>query len=286
MRFASAVRINGALLPVLFASAKNILVLVGDNNQLAFSPSSVSAALGDNAVFTFMSKNHSVTQSSFANPCQNLPLSPGLESGFQFIADPAATMLFPQWSFNITDVVPLWFFCAQTTHCQEVGMVFSINANELGSETFAAFQARAMAAALSTSSAVSSPASSGASSTASSTALTSSTTVTPSNTDSPVVIKKMNLAGPIRKLADGEKKLSTAQQMGVIQQEIRDLTEQAAASGLGEEGSTGRPNSTNAQVLDAIRMLGGQVQALEQQLQGIGQARADEPPQYTAGPSS
>ncbi|KAJ6588963.1 hypothetical protein B0H19DRAFT_923868 [Mycena capillaripes] len=352
MRFSSAVRINSALLPFLFASAKNILVLVGDNNQLAFSPSSVAADVGDIVEFQFRSKNHSVTQSSFANPCQILTTPAGLDSGFQFV-NPAATLV-PQWSITISDVFPLWFFCAQTTHCQEVGMVFSVNANELGSETFAAFQARAMAAASSTSSAVSSPASNAVDSTgttpftASGTALTSSTT--PSSPDSPVVVKKMNLAGPItggvvgglallaglgillywtrrrrersdvavfrsevldiekepftlpvpftamngstqnqRKLADGEKQLSPAQQMGVIRQQIRDLTEQAVARGPGEsmpEDLTGQPNSANSQVLDAIRMLRGQMHALEQQFQAIGHTREDELPQYTAGPSS
>ncbi|KAJ7905791.1 hypothetical protein B0H14DRAFT_2301620, partial [Mycena olivaceomarginata] len=118
----------------------------GPRLQLAFSPTNVTAAVGDTIQFQFQSKNHSVTQSTFANPCQ-IQTSPslGIDSGFQFVA--AGSTELPQWSFTLQDIVPLWFFCAQTipaNHCQH-GMVFSLNANEEGSESTAAFQARALA---------------------------------------------------------------------------------------------------------------------------------------------
>ncbi|KAJ7047088.1 hypothetical protein C8F04DRAFT_219531 [Mycena alexandri] len=144
MRFSLAA---AALVPVMSASAANILVQVGAGGKLAFSPSNITAQVGDVIAFQFQGKNHSVTQSTFATPCaiQTAPAQ-GIDSGFQFVA-PNATEL-PQWSFTVDNATsPLWFFCAQTNpavHCA-AGMVFSVNANEASPKNFAAFQASAMA---------------------------------------------------------------------------------------------------------------------------------------------
>jgi len=143
MRFSVAV---AALAPVLSASAADILVLVGAGGQLAFSPSNVTANVGDTIAFQFQGKNHSVTQSTFANPCQ-IQTTPaqGIDSGFQFVANTSSTL--PQWSFTVDNATaPLWFFCAQTnptSHCQK-GMVFSVNANPNSAKSFAVFQQAAM----------------------------------------------------------------------------------------------------------------------------------------------
>jgi len=143
MRFSLAV---AALAPVLSASAADILVLVGAGGQLAFSPPNVTANAGDTIAFQFQGKNHSVTQSTFANPCQ-IQTTPaqGIDSGFQFVANDSATL--PQWSFTVDNATaPLWFFCAQTnptSHCQK-GMVFSVNANPNSAKSFAVFQQAAM----------------------------------------------------------------------------------------------------------------------------------------------
>ncbi|KAJ7337714.1 hypothetical protein DFH08DRAFT_1082838 [Mycena albidolilacea] len=136
MRFSLAVAV---LAPTLSAYASEILVLVGANNQLTFSPSNITAAVGDVVSFQFQSKNHSVTQSSFASPC--VPLAQGVDSGFQAVA-PNATAL-PQFSFTINNASnPLFFFSKQSAECQK-GMVFSINANPNSAKSFAAFQAAA-----------------------------------------------------------------------------------------------------------------------------------------------
>ncbi|KAJ7123539.1 Cupredoxin [Mycena epipterygia] len=142
MRFSLALV---ALVPVLSAYADNILIQVGANNLLAFSPPNITAKVGDVIAFQFQSKNHSVTQSTFATPCsiQTTP-QPGLNSQFQPVT-PGATMQ-PQFSFNVTDTTPLWFFCAQTipaNHCN-AGMVFSVNADPSSAKSFAVFQAAAM----------------------------------------------------------------------------------------------------------------------------------------------
>jgi len=81
-------------------------------------------------------------------------------------------------------------------------------------------------------------------------------------------------------LTEEEKARRTAaRQMGVIQQELRGLMEQATAPVL----ESAPESSTGAQLLDAVRTLGGQMHAL---VQVIGQAPAEGPPQYTASPSS
>ncbi|KAF7345793.1 hypothetical protein MVEN_01600000 [Mycena venus] len=138
MRFSFAL---ATLAAVCSVQADNILIQVGANNALTFSPSNITAKVGDTIAFQFQSKNHSITQSSFASPCVK---SGVVDSGFQFVTPGQAQL--PQYSFNVTDLNPLWFFCAQTNpanHCN-AGMVFSVNANETSPKTFAAFQALAM----------------------------------------------------------------------------------------------------------------------------------------------
>ncbi|KAJ6563935.1 Cupredoxin [Mycena capillaripes] len=129
-----------AVIPILSVYADNILIMVGADNQPTFTPANVTAKVGDTIAFQFMSKNHSVTQSTFSAPCTKQ----GLDSAFQFIL-PSATVV-PEFSFNLTDSAPLWFFCAQTnpvSHCN-MGMVFSVNADPTSAKSHAAFQALAM----------------------------------------------------------------------------------------------------------------------------------------------
>jgi len=127
-----------ALASALVASAADINVRVGDGG-LVFNPSSVMGQLGDTIHFTFVSKNHSVTESTFAVPCTQA--STGIDSGF--LAVDANSTLAPSWSFTLNTTTPLWFFCAQTTpvnHCQS-GMVFAVNPT--ADKTFDAYQATA-----------------------------------------------------------------------------------------------------------------------------------------------
>lgn len=134
----------GLLASAGFASAADFQVLVGDNNALAFSPSSITVQAGDNVNFEFRSKNHSVTQSTFAQPCTFLTTAagPGVDSGFQPV--PAGSTSFPSWNITIDNATaPLWFYCAQTTpadHCN-AGMVFAINPT--AEKSFDMFQATA-----------------------------------------------------------------------------------------------------------------------------------------------
>ncbi|KAF5328067.1 hypothetical protein D9619_013622 [Psilocybe cf. subviscida] len=84
--------------------------------------------------FTGAPGNHSVTQSSFADPCN--PLAGGFDSGSA-----------PVYSLLITNnTIPIWFYCKQlvtSPHCV-AGMVGAINAPATGN-TFAQFQKNAEA---------------------------------------------------------------------------------------------------------------------------------------------
>ncbi|OBZ75762.1 hypothetical protein A0H81_04080 [Grifola frondosa] len=150
MRFSTIV---AALLPVGFALAQNVtIVKVGANGTLAYDPPQVTANPGDTIAFQFLAKNHTVTQSTFADPCSNLTNadgSTGIDSGFQFV--PTSATSFPQWSFTLSanTTGPLWFYCRQTGHCAQ-GMVFAVNPT--AAKSFDAFQAAAKALAANTTS--------------------------------------------------------------------------------------------------------------------------------------
>jgi len=84
---------------------------------LAFTPNSVTAAKGDILEFHF-GAGHSVTESTFANPCQ--PVSgAGIFSGFPNDGD--------IFSVTVNATTPLWLYCAAVGHCQ-AGMVMAVNA--------------------------------------------------------------------------------------------------------------------------------------------------------------
>jgi len=152
MRFSTVFALAAALIPA-FVSAqappptgKNITIKVGGPEGLVFTPSNITAAVGDIVNFEFQGKNHSVTQSTFANPCSRMSLNGGLgiDSGFLALGNSTVTPK-PVWSIQIVNAsAPLWFYCAQQGHCQ-MGMVASINAVETGPKNFAAYKQLAMA---------------------------------------------------------------------------------------------------------------------------------------------
>jgi len=130
---------------VAAVSAVDIPITVGANNLLTFTPNQVQANINDSLIFTFVSKNHTVWLSSFAEPC----VSGGFTNGFFPINnDTAATTGNPTLVIQVTETTPLWMYCAQTIpvdHCQ-MGMVFAVNPTP--AKTFAAFQATAMGLAI------------------------------------------------------------------------------------------------------------------------------------------
>lgn len=148
------------------------IVVAGANGQLRFEPESVAAAVGDIVEFRFHPKNHSVAQSSFAQPCAPLaaaavlPPPPAANgtgyhspysrrqnargssatgadgpffAGFDF-----ATMEGPSenaFQVLVRDTKPVWFYCPQPTgsHCTN-GMSGVINEPRDGPNTLAAYK--------------------------------------------------------------------------------------------------------------------------------------------------
>jgi len=122
-------------------------VIVGGASGLVFDPPHISALPRDTVVFEFRQKNHTVTQSSFADPCRKLSTNGvvGFDSGFMPVTEDATE--FPEWSMVVDDTAPIWAYCRQPnpqSHCGS-GMVFSINSDEQGERNFAAFQGVAQA---------------------------------------------------------------------------------------------------------------------------------------------
>ncbi|KAG8706734.1 hypothetical protein FRC08_000890 [Ceratobasidium sp. 394] len=132
--------------PAPAAPSANVhLVTVGENGALSYNPPSIQAQQGDIVSFQFRSKNHTITQSTFADPCRKLEFTStsgqiGFDSGFMAVA--ANADAFPTFNITVNGTDPVWAYCRQANHCGN-GMVFAINAVESGNKSFAAFQALA-----------------------------------------------------------------------------------------------------------------------------------------------
>ncbi|KAH6875369.1 hypothetical protein BKA58DRAFT_119864 [Alternaria rosae] len=137
-----------SLAPEVAAGAMTHTVVVGGVKPvetgmapvLGYSPESIKAAVGDMVVFEFMQKNHTATQSTFAEPCKKK--EGGMDSGFMPNPEGKAGVT---WNMTVETTEPLWFYCKQQNgiHCGK-GMVFSINAAETGDKTMADFKGLAI----------------------------------------------------------------------------------------------------------------------------------------------
>ncbi|ORY10859.1 hypothetical protein BCR34DRAFT_485059 [Clohesyomyces aquaticus] len=103
---------------------------------LGYSPEAIIAAQGDMVMFVFMQKNHTATQSTFAEPCKKM--EGGMDSGFMPNPDGKDGVT---WNMTVSTTEPLWFYCKQQNgiHCGK-GMVFSINAPLTGEKTMSAWK--------------------------------------------------------------------------------------------------------------------------------------------------
>jgi len=121
-------------------STGRVNVDVAFNRTLTFNPDSFTAPNGTIVTFYFPSAGtHSVTQSSFANPCTYLTANGSAPAGF----DSGLTQA-TQFTITITnDQRPIWFYCKAGKHCGS-GMVGAINAPASGN-TFSAFRSAALA---------------------------------------------------------------------------------------------------------------------------------------------
>lgn len=138
-------------LPQEKRAATHDITVGGPNGELAFTPDAIFANPGDQVIFHFQQKNHSATQSSFANPCGRV--DGGFDSGFMPVAA-GVTSDFPTFTYTVENTKPVWVYCAQNDggHCH-AGMVFAINCGATGSvNSFDNFKAAAIAQGQATSS--------------------------------------------------------------------------------------------------------------------------------------
>jgi len=111
-------------------SAKVIDIQVGgDGGALTFTPEAIAADPGDQVIYHFNPKNHTVTQSSFAGPCTHK--DGGFDSGFHPVGADVAVADRPTFTVTVNDTQPIWVFCNQArdtanSHCG-AGMVHAIN---------------------------------------------------------------------------------------------------------------------------------------------------------------
>lgn len=116
------------------ASAQKVQVVTVStaNNSLVYTPDNIKANPGEMVQFQFVAGNHTVTQSTFDQPCT--PISTvqsnvtGFHSGYQPAAASKETGMIPTYTLMINDSKPIWLYCAQGKHCQS-GMVMVINEN-------------------------------------------------------------------------------------------------------------------------------------------------------------
>jgi len=118
-------------------------VIVGGSG-LVYNPPHVMAAVGDVVHFVFLSKNHTITQSTFDEPCKKKP--DGIDSGF-LPNEANSTASAPTFQYTVKETGPTWWYCKQKTpanHCTG-GMVFAVNPT--AEKTFDTFLAKAKSGA-------------------------------------------------------------------------------------------------------------------------------------------
>jgi len=100
-------------------------ITTGKNGGLAYTLPHVDVKPGDKICFAFISKNHTITQSSFDELCSHLGYE--FDTRFEFVG---RSKKFITKSFFIPDTKdPLWFYCQQKVPFlyYAKGMVFAIN---------------------------------------------------------------------------------------------------------------------------------------------------------------
>ncbi|KAK1754406.1 hypothetical protein QBC47DRAFT_217603 [Echria macrotheca] len=120
-------------------------VLVAENGTQTFSPNNIKVAAGEAVQFQFLTGNHTVTQSTFDQPCQPIAMHSnitGFHSGFQPAAASAAQGMMSIFTIFINDTKPIWIYCAQGRHCEN-GMVMVINEPTGNNKTLANFKSLA-----------------------------------------------------------------------------------------------------------------------------------------------
>lgn len=80
--------------------------------MLMYNPETVMAAVGDTVEFMFMQMNHSVTQSTFAAPCNKM--AGGMDSGF--MPNPSGEVGKVTWQMKVTTTDPVCKYTCRATN--------------------------------------------------------------------------------------------------------------------------------------------------------------------------
>lgn len=144
----TALSIGSALAQSTGSVVVHVVKVGSANGTLAYFPNSITANKGDMVQFQFAPNNHTVTQSTFDQPCQPISLNSnvtGFYSGFMPVSATSTTT--PTYTIMINSTTPTWIYCSQGKHCQ-AGMVMVINQNTTANATrsiqnFAALAAKA-----------------------------------------------------------------------------------------------------------------------------------------------
>ncbi|QDS73841.1 hypothetical protein FKW77_006575 [Venturia effusa] len=115
------------------AIAATFTVEVGQGGQDTYTPSTVTAAVGDIVTFKFDSL-HDVAQGPYDSPCLS-HTEGGIYSGI---------MSSGEFSIKINNTDPIWYYCSVGSHCQN-GMVGVINPPSSG-ETLSSYSSAAASA--------------------------------------------------------------------------------------------------------------------------------------------
>ncbi|KAF3905249.1 hypothetical protein ABW21_db0204318 [Orbilia brochopaga] len=142
---AAPTRTSNPLTPRQWGPAGATHSIVVGRGGLRFDPDNVQAEIGDIIEWHFTPRNHSVVQSSFAQPC--IPNPGAFFSGF---VPTMAGQNGNVYQIRIVDKNPIWYYCAQTAggdHCQ-AGMAGVINQDYNTNEfTLANYRVKAAAQA-------------------------------------------------------------------------------------------------------------------------------------------
>ncbi|KAI5805586.1 Cupredoxin [Peziza echinospora] len=106
------------------------VVQVGDRNgTLRFFPDDLRVEVGELVQFHFYPQNHSIAQSTFANPCTPISAGNSTTQGFfsGFMPVKLTDNFMPTFTIQVNQTGPIWYYCATGPHCQR-GMVGVINA--------------------------------------------------------------------------------------------------------------------------------------------------------------
>ncbi|RGP80604.1 extracellular serine-rich [Fusarium longipes] len=119
------------------------VVAVGRNTAtnatgLKFWPEKITAEPGTMVQFQFWTGNHTVTQSTFDDPCMpigNVNSSiEGVYSGYMPVEASMSKGMIPTYTITIKDKKPMWLFCSKAQHCQG-GMSMVINEDSASNST-------------------------------------------------------------------------------------------------------------------------------------------------------